>query len=643
MVTPAPPVAGGHQSPSTANLQKSQKDHHQQRHRQEQQKQHKQQTQRCSSGLLRPPLLRLPPEIILRIISFVARLGVPSDLARLRATSTTFYFLLNDTGRSIEQTIWRGAATALLGAYTPRTLTLEPSWQEFVKRTWRISKSSKAIVGHDNDEKCPIRRFKETNQLFTTNDGPFPQPSALSWGDVERAPELQVSLLCPGPIPDGARRVIDFVHSGTEGSRGVSESGFCGADAGAFFTYTIDPRHWLHLGDRLSLNKGFVLGGRAGDKRDAMPVIANVMDVSDTVIRLSDEESLVEPHGFGEWARSCVHSDANLCLVPKLMKLARTEVGMVEVVIRRVVRYSAPGVVDKLWDLEDMTWEGTHLTARSEAHGLPWTNGSNWEFRSAGDFLVICDDNNSRGASTITCFASGKCRTPLWQRTMDGQIADNLGRPHPFFYDNDGIRMNSALVAYACRLKASASDPRDVTVNRNVMEFILLSTETGRTLRVLSIPQEDRPQKREGAVGLCAWCSFSLSESVLVATLGGRTPSTAAYHFFEAFVWDLTMPYSLSSSPTYTIHLPEIWELQEQSWTALSPDGRWLGIQAGWDIGVWDLETRSQVGIWRMAKAEKYERSPVLDPRDSVYGWSSLWVKVYTTNHPLTQTTNCPS
>ena len=238
MVASASP-ASEHQPPSSADLRKSQWDQ-QPLEQQEQQKQ----TQRDPSGLPLPPLLRLPPEIILRIIAFVARLGVPSDLARLRATSTTFCLLLNDTGRSVEQSIWRGAASALLGAYTPSALTLEPSWQEFVKRTWRISKPSKAAVGpedddDDDDSKCPIRRFDETEELFTGSDGPSPRPSSppASFGqDLEGGGDQgpQMASLSLGPIPDGARRVIDFVHSGTEGSRAVSGVGFCGADAGAF-------------------------------------------------------------------------------------------------------------------------------------------------------------------------------------------------------------------------------------------------------------------------------------------------------------------------------------------------------------------------------------------------------------------------
>ena len=635
MAASASPVAGEHQSPSSADLRKPRWDQ-QPLQQQEQQKQ----MQRGPSGLPLPPLLRLPPEIILRIIAFVARLGVPSDLARLRATSTTFCLLLNDTGRSVEQSIWRGAATALLGAYTPSTLAIEPSWQEFVKRTWRISKPSKAAVGHDDDDgdsKCPIRKFDETEELFIASDGPSPRPSsppASFVEDLEGGWDLgpQMASLALGPIPDGARRVIDFVHSGTEGSRvEVSGVGFCGADVGAFFTYALDPRYWLVHWERLVLNRGFILGGKAGDKRDAMLATADVVDVSNTVMRLSEDESLVEPHGFRKWARSCVHSDANLSLVPKLAKPASVEAEVAEVVVKLVVRYSSPGVVDKVWDLENVAWEGTHLTTRGQRPGLPWTNESNWEFRSAGDYLVICDDNNGNRASTITCFASGKSTAPLWQRTMDGQIEDCLGQPHPFFYDNDGIHMNSAFVAYACRLKASAADPPNVSVNRSVMEFVLMSTETGRTLRVLSIPQEDQPQRRVGDEGLCSWCSFSLSESILVATFGGRAINDnllTTYQFPEVFVWDLTVPHSFSSSPTYTIRIPKTWYAQRESRTALSPDGRWLGIQAGWEIVVWDLETRSHVGTWRTAKAEKYERIHGSDSRDFVFDWSSLWVKV---------------
>ncbi|KAF8247769.1 hypothetical protein K440DRAFT_293492 [Wilcoxina mikolae CBS 423.85] len=571
-----------------------------------------------------PPLLCLPPELILRILASVARLGTPSDLANLRATSTAFYIILNDPGRSLDQRIWRRSATALLGACIPSTLVLDPTWKEFVKRTWRISKPR-------NDDGHLIRKFDEAEPLFTTEDGPFPppQPSPVQ-GRVHEGTPQNTDLWLPR-VPPGAKRVIDFVHTGTEGIRGeLSGTPYVGADApSGFFTFSDDPLIWDEMPG--NLEKGFIVGGRAGDERGGMLVTGGVMDVREWMAERDEIEKTVDAEGFLKWVRSCVHSDANLKLVPKLVKKACGIYGgqVKATVIGRVVRYSAPNVIDKIWELENTVWSGSPSTNYDDddlANSLgPWTDDSTWEFRSAGDYLVICDDNSGQRASTVTCFASGTCTTPLWQRKMEGQDKDIQGQPRAFFYDNDGIRMNSAFIAYASRLKRTTISPNSST-NRSIMEFLLLSTQTGIILRVLNIPQEDRPQ----ILGLCAWCSFSVSESLLVATVGGRNSNPqpgAKYQYPEVFIWDLAA-LSRSSSPTHVISLPQTWKLSHESFTALSADGRWLGVQVDWDMGVWDLETRICVGVWSLAGAERYNNEEPWDASERVSSSNSLWVKV---------------
>ncbi|KAF8537403.1 hypothetical protein BDD12DRAFT_225673 [Trichophaea hybrida] len=393
-----------------------------------------------------------------------------------------------------------------------------------------------------------------------------------------------------------------------------------------------------------NLEKGFIVGGRAGDERGGMLVTGGVMDVREWMAERDEIEKTVDAEGFVKWVKSCVHSDANLKLVPKLVKKACGKYGgqVKATVVGRVIRYTAPNVIDKIWELENVAWSGCPSTNYDDddlANSWgPWTDDSTWEFRSAGDYLVICDDNSGQRVSTVTCFASGTCTTPLWQRKMEGQDKDIQGQPRAFFYDNDGIRMNSAFIAYASRLKRSTISPS--SEYRSIMEFLLLSTQTGVILRVLNIPKEDRPQQ---ILGLCAWCSFSVSESLLVATVGGRNSNPqpgVKYQYPKVFIWDLAAP-SRSSSPTHVINLPQTWKLSHESFTALSADGRWLGVQVDWDMGAWDLETRTCVGVWCLAGAERYNNEEPWDASERVSSSNSLWVKyrdIYETPPPDSST-----
>lgn len=494
-----------------------------------------------------------------------------------------------------------------------------------MKRTWRLSKPR-------NENGLLVRKLEVAEPLFTTDGGPFPppQPRPETHDVYARIPQSTEQML--RHVPPGARRVIDFIHAGTEGMRiELPGAPYVGADApGAFFTFSDDPMIWNDMPG--NLEKGFIVGGKAGDDRGGMLVTGGVMDIREWMAKRTEIEEVVDMDDFSNWVKSCIHSDANLKLVPKVVKRAVGIFGEQTrtIIIERVVRYSMPNVVDKTWELGNTVWGGDPSTNHNGANWpSPWTNNSSWEFRSAGDYLAICDDNDGQKVSTVTCFASGICTTPLWQRKMEGQDKDIQGQPRDFFYDNDGIRMNSAFVAYASRLKRTTINPTGDT-NRSIMEFLLLSTETGVILRVLNIPQEDRPQKIDRGLGLCAWCSFSVSESLLVATVGGRTSNvdrTAKYQYPEVFIWDLAAPLR-SSSPIYAISLPEDWYASQESFTALSADGRWLGVQVGWEMSVWDLETRTNVGVWRLCGADRYMGEDMWDITERVSSSNSLWVKV---------------
>lgn len=253
-----------------------------------------------------PPFLRLPPELVLRIFGFVALQGLPTDLARLCLTTRRFYIYLSDPGRSFDQSIWRSSATVLMGECVPNTLTLENTWRAFVQRVWRLTKPVQ--VGTD------VQALEQGEVLVTSAGGPFPEVERVTEVEdgvetvtqdkqtAEDEPKRTQELLTP--VPAGARRVVDFVHSGTEGSRGdLWGMSYVGANSGAFFTFADDPRDWVHTPKQIE--KGYISGD--GSLVDGKGIVtAGVQSLHHLLGDTVGLEESTQLTSFKAWLRSNV-------------------------------------------------------------------------------------------------------------------------------------------------------------------------------------------------------------------------------------------------------------------------------------------------------------------------------------------------
>lgn len=259
----------------------------------------------------------LPPELILRTLVFVARHGGVKDLARLRLTSKTFYILLSDLGPQNDRRIWREVAVALLGGITPTALTVESTWQEFVKRIWVLSKPNRKEM-HSDGKPRHMREIGQDEVLYTGHNGPFPAPGKTeNDGDLleyeEYANSLRWTQRRMHPVPAGATRIIDFAHSGTEGTRGDNGGiAYSGADSGAFFTFSDVPEFWHDMGG--ITGKGYFVADIEAAKAKNYLVSGGVQDVP---WLSAAKAEFVNVEGFTEWIRSCVREsdlyDVNSC------------------------------------------------------------------------------------------------------------------------------------------------------------------------------------------------------------------------------------------------------------------------------------------------------------------------------------------
>lgn len=570
-----------------------------------------------------PPLLRLPSELLLRIIACVACFGRPSDLAHLAQTSAAFYVLLADKGLQNEQQIWRRAAAAILGECTPTSLEVEPTWEEFLKRAWCLSRSD----GRSDE----VRELAAGQLLHTSPEGLFPSPTPSFITSIDHDEYRKFEMEMPRaeqhlpPVPKGATRIIDFVHSGTEGIRAEPGTPYCGANSGLFFTFSDDDPSTEEEPSKPM--KGFVMADKPYLKGRDVLVTGGVQDNTGSWITNTEEVyDTAELNTYFSWLRSCVHSDANLNLIPAVVPYQDGATSSKIAVIAKAQRYYSPDIIEKEWtfDTEPATWSAgaRAVSDLSDDWQGPWGDNAHWEFRSAGDYLVMCDDNHGEKPSTVSCFVNSRNR-PFWQRRMVVTDSDN----DAMFWDNDGVRMSTAFVVYASRSRRPnlpRHRARDDPSGRDVMEFILLSTKTGDILRVLDMSQENRPTSVLRGTRLCLWCSFIVTDTMIVATVGGRVQEDEKYQYLDALIWDLTV--TSHTGPTHAIQLPKIWSPSAESYVAISPDGRWLGVQVGWDLGVWDLLKKTQVRIWRVARSDRYE-SDHWTLSERVTGWNGIWVK----------------
>ncbi|KAI5776856.1 hypothetical protein EDC01DRAFT_636338 [Geopyxis carbonaria] len=547
------------------------------------------------------PLLALPPEILHRIICFAAASSPPSLLATLHQTSRTLHGILSSPSRALDRAIWQPVAHSLLGACTPPAPPALDGgqWQRFVRRIWALARAPQ-----DTDT---FHVAGEGATLGTSELGPFPAERwQLDWG-----PRLAAARCMPR-VPAGARRELDFLHSSTEASRNATRVPYCAVGGGAFAVFSDHPHEFALTPG--TFERGFVRldGGPAALGRHAAS--------GEAVARLAGATAAP---GLNAWLRTATHSDADLVLHAEPVADTEDAYGGQPHVARvdRLAVVDGAAAVECTWDLSASGgWHGLDLAPTPLPPAI--TTWSTWEFRSAGSYLAVCADHNGAGESTLSCFTPASA-APHWQRRLDSASP-------PGFHDNDGLRMTSTLIAYATR---SIVTPERAPLHARCT-FQLFSTATGELVRTLTLPQESRLVSRD----VCAWTSLSLSDSLLAATVGGLHISTAShgqparYQYPHILVWSLVdrdAPHDYDTRaqpPTWTLPLPRGWAAAADTYTALSPCGRYLGASQAWVCAVWDVRAKRRVAAWRVPGARRY-RAESGDAPWRVLGWNGLWVK----------------
>ncbi|RPA99477.1 hypothetical protein L873DRAFT_1806690 [Choiromyces venosus 120613-1] len=398
---------------------------------------------------------------------------------------------------------------------------------------------------------------------------------------------------------------------------------------------------------------------------------------SDMMLWVLDNVADVGLTGFG---KSLLHSDANLRLVPRLVK-KQVEVAAVER-LAIVPSDKDEVVVNMKWEMPKSIKDLSLNPADDLDSDEGWDYGVGevkvcWEFRSCGAYLIVSDDNSGCHASTISCFAgrapevsnsSGKPSPPTpvsdikWQRRMVVKPSVSAAE---YWLDNDGLAINASVCAYSTRRHVMPATNSGPEKHRAVMEFHLLSLQTGDTVKILNLAEEERDINRHCYM----WCSFTLGDGVLVASLGGLGSATGIidedghwdptshrrqYGYENVFVWglgsgpgpapDLTPvagPFRGDikgevhmTRPTSLIPAPQGWG-DVDKYLVLSGCGRYLGITADWKTAVWDLEERSFVGVWR-AKNRHILDDSILDlaGRSELPAWNGLWIKWRDVTYP---------
>ncbi|CUS07398.1 unnamed protein product [Tuber aestivum] len=375
--------------------------------------------------------------------------------------------------------------------------------------------------------------------------------------------------------------------------------------------------------------------------------------------------------GFG---KSLLHSDANLRLVPRLVK-KQVEVAAVER-LAMVRSDKSEVVVNMEWKMPGSIRDLSLDSATTLEPDEMWDDNAGdvkvcWEFRSCGAYLIVCDDNSGRRASTVSCFAgrvpkgsnssakpspSTPASCAKWQRRM---VVKPSVSSAEYWLDNDGLAINSSVCAYSTRrhiMPAAGSGPERY---RAVMEFHLLSLITGDTVKILNLAEEERDIIRQCYM----WCSFALGDGILVASVGGlgstarltgedgywaHTGARRRYGYDNVFVWDLGSgpdpaqdvmlaagPFrgdikgeAHMTRPASRIPVPQGWGDLDK-YIVLSGCGRYLGVTAGWKTAVWDLEERSFVGVWRAEGTSSLSSS-----EDEFPAWNGLWIKWRDVTYP---------
>lgn len=166
-------------------------------------------------------------------------------------------------------------------------------------------------------------------------------------------------------------------------------------------------------------------------------------------------------------------------------------------------------------------------------------------------------------------------------------------------------------------------------------EFHLLSPQNGDTIRILDFDLESRKLDKKCYMST----SFTVSDSLVIATMAGEARGHLRYRWREALVWDLADKSTERQLPSATIPLPTWWEDDYQNseglevYTTISPDGRLILFTAAWEAQVWDWEKKECIGYWEVHNNEAWEMRNEMDQGDyaesAVEGWNGVWVGYY--------------
>ncbi|CAZ82083.1 unnamed protein product [Tuber melanosporum] len=746
-----------------------------------------------------PPISRLPPELLVRILTFVGLTGGPPALRSCLLVCRGFYGVIEDP--TLDKHIYRAAAFSLL-SYDP--LLFPPSTLSGT----RVPPTSVTPSARRQTYKALARNLFLSRQRFppevhrasvthvpkvclATSYGPNPGNRGPEIEDAFCTATLSKNEMKAGTLPplsvDPAGRkvvrIIDFVHSCTEASRtyynvayvGVKTCGWSDSlppgidttvhqgETANWILFSDDPRSFPESrdGNTITVQRAAIVGGapphRSGSplatesqacrrmeeetegskllrvvEAPAPPSLVELVGqqqrVKSPFIRPVDHDKFINSQKWGPpgksihasiyrafgtqdprkkheskdqigrhvppesgltseeilwtmdkvadagligFGKSLLHSDANLRLVPRLVK-KQVEVAAVE----RLAMVSSDKnevVVNMVWKMPGSIKDLSLDSATSLDSDEMWDDDAGdikvcWEFRSCGAYLIVCDDSSGRRASTVSCFAgrvskvSGSSGKPSpsapasglrWQRRM---VVKPSVSSAEYWLDNDGLAVNSSVCAYSTRRHITPATNSNPERYRAVMEFHLLSLQTGDTVKILNLAEEERNIIRQCYM----WCSFTLGDGVLIASLGGlgsaarptdedgywgRTGRRRRYGYENVFVWDLgsepdPTPDAIPAvgpfrgdikgeapmtRPTSRIPVPRGWGNLDK-YVVLSGCGRYLGVTAEWKTAVWDLEERSFVGVWGVENADALQAS-LLSSEDGCPAWNGLWIK----------------
>ena len=356
----------------------------------------------------------LPPEILLHIFRYVADLGTPQTLLNLTAVCRTFHSLLVPSHIATDKIVWKSAIHAFLGAAAPCTLLDDRTYQSFCRRMIQLHRPASTAP---NTPPTSFRRTKPSDNFFTSSHGPSPPKTAqkllrLSYKN-SRNPAYPTHKILTCPLPSllpGTERQYDFLHTCTEAARPLE--GHCymsTAPRSATFIFGEDPRTpWYHslpyLFGRGTLNSG------AGYPLAALPIGATRRNFE------SSEQYLL-------WARQSLHSDPDLILHP-----GQTYTQVVSVT--NTTNHNT-------WNLHALSLSPPETPATPDSDTI-------YEFRSCGEYLTFCEDPGAQPESPplLSCLhTSGK----HWTTRLGSEQQSG------YTHENDGLRMNTSLIAIASR------------------------------------------------------------------------------------------------------------------------------------------------------------------------------------------------